>query len=67
MYYEEMIIDGVLCWRSTPDGEWSKKTPQQLTAMLTQARQQWHGQPQLSGGYNGQPNHAANRATRECK
>ena len=22
MYYEEKIIDGRLCWRSTPDGEW---------------------------------------------
>lgn len=22
MYYEEKLIDGVLHWRGTPDGEW---------------------------------------------
>jgi hypothetical protein len=38
MYYEENVIDGVLCWRSTPTGEWVAKTPQQLTEMLLEAR-----------------------------
>lgn len=39
MYYEEQVINGVLCWRSTPSGEWVQKTPEQLTAMLLEARQ----------------------------
>ncbi len=30
MYYEESIIDGVLHWRGTPDGEWRSFTPEQL-------------------------------------
>lgn len=38
MYYEERIIDGVLCWRGAPDGRWAEKTPAQLTAMLIEAR-----------------------------
>lgn len=27
MYYEEKIIDGILYWRGTPDGEWIVKKP----------------------------------------
>jgi len=38
MYHEEKIIDGVLCWRGTPDGEWTQKTAKQLTDMLIEAR-----------------------------
>lgn len=38
MYYEERLIDGVLCWRGTPTGEWTAKTAAQLTAMLMDAR-----------------------------
>lgn len=34
MYYEEKVIDGVLCWRSTPGGDWKQKNPGQLTQML---------------------------------
>lgn len=34
MYYEEKIINGVLCHRSTPDGEWVQFTSEQLSAML---------------------------------
>ena len=30
MYYEEKIIDGVLCWRNSPDGEWIQKTHKRL-------------------------------------
>ena len=33
MYHEEKVIDGVLCWRGTPDGEWQQYTLEQLTAM----------------------------------
>jgi hypothetical protein len=36
--YEEKILDGVLCWKVTPDGEWVQKTAQQLTEMLLEAR-----------------------------
>jgi len=31
MYYEEQIINGVLCFRNTPNGEWSEFTIQQLS------------------------------------
>jgi hypothetical protein len=31
MYYEECVIDGVVCCRTTPDGEWRQLTPRQLT------------------------------------
>lgn len=35
MYHEEKIINGVLCWRNTPEGEWREYTQQQLTQMLS--------------------------------
>lgn len=38
MYSDEKIIDGVLCWRGTPNGEWIQKTAKQLTEMLIEAR-----------------------------
>lgn len=43
MIYEEAIVDGVLCWRNSPrnckgHGPWIQKTPQELTAMLLEAR-----------------------------
>lgn len=34
MYYEEHVVNGVLCWRSTPTGEWEQKSPGELTARL---------------------------------
>lgn len=40
MFYEEAVIDGVLCWRGTPNGEWIAKTQQQLTQMLLEARRE---------------------------
>ena len=36
MYYEERIIDGVLCWRDTPDGEWHEFTPVELTDKIAE-------------------------------
>lgn len=34
MFHEEKVILGVLCWRSTPDGEWREFTAHQLTLRL---------------------------------
>lgn len=31
MFYEEKIINGVLCWRSTPDGKFTPFTMEQLS------------------------------------
>jgi len=31
MYYEEKVIDGILCHRGTPNGEWIPYTLQDLT------------------------------------
>jgi len=38
MYHEEQVINGVLCWRGTPDGEWTQYTPEALTIALTAER-----------------------------
>lgn len=38
MYYEEQVQNGVLCYRSSPDGEWIKMSAE-LTAMLLELRQ----------------------------
>jgi len=32
MYYEEKIVNEILCHRGTPDGEWIQFTLEQLTA-----------------------------------
>jgi len=32
MYYEEKLIDGVMCWRGVPDGEWTPYTLKELSA-----------------------------------
>lgn len=39
MYHEEAIINGKLCWRGTPNGEWIEYTKEQLTLKLQEARQ----------------------------
>ena len=44
MYHEEKIIDGVLCYRGLPDGEWEPYTLEALTIALTAERR-------LSKGY----------------
>jgi len=38
MYHEEKVINGVLCWRGTPDGEWQQYTAEALTIALTSER-----------------------------
>lgn len=32
MYHEDRMVDGVLCWRGTPDGEFIPYTVEQLSA-----------------------------------
>lgn len=34
MYYDEQVINGVLCHRGTPNGKWIPFTVEQLTARL---------------------------------
>lgn len=34
LYYKEKIIDGVLCWRHRPDGEWIPMDPKAMTARI---------------------------------
>ena len=34
MFYEEAVINGVLCHRSHPRGEWTEFTAKQLTERL---------------------------------
>jgi hypothetical protein len=34
MYYEEKVISGFLCWRSTPDGEWLPVTYDKIKEKL---------------------------------
>ena len=39
MYHEEKVINGVLCWRGTPDGEWQQYTAEALTIALVSERE----------------------------
>lgn len=34
MFYEEKVISGILHWRSTPEGEWTAKTAEQLSEKI---------------------------------
>lgn len=34
MYYEEMVMNGVLCWKNSPNGEWHKFSAEELTNRL---------------------------------
>lgn len=36
MYYDEQVIGGVLCHRSTPKGEWIPFTSEELTEKYTE-------------------------------
>jgi hypothetical protein len=38
MYYEEKMIDGVLMYRGTSDGEWKPVTMEMMTRRLTELR-----------------------------
>lgn len=40
MYYEEKVVNGVLCSRTSPGGDWVPMTAEVLTAKLLEARQQ---------------------------
>ena len=37
MYYEEKVIDGVLCCRGAPDGEFTPLSAEELTDKLLRA------------------------------
>lgn len=39
MYYDEEVINGILCHRGTPNGEWIPFTPEQLTQKYIQAKE----------------------------
>ena len=39
MYHEEKVIDGILCWRGTPDGEWTKYSAKKLTEIIIKQKQ----------------------------
>ena len=38
MYYEEQVINGILHWRSSPDGEWKPCRPEEITTRLLEAK-----------------------------
>ena len=40
MYYEEKVINGVLCWRNTPQGRWERFSIEALTSALISERSQ---------------------------
>jgi hypothetical protein len=40
MYHDEKIINGILYWRGTPNGEWTQYTLTQLTAKIERLRRQ---------------------------
>ena len=39
MFHEEKEIDGVLCWRVTPSGEWTPFTAKQLTEKIRELQE----------------------------
>ena len=39
MYYAEKIIDGILHFRITPNGEWKEFSKEKLTEKVTQLRE----------------------------
>ena len=38
MYYKEEIVDGILCYKHTPDGEWIPMSPEKMTRKIMQLR-----------------------------
>jgi hypothetical protein len=40
MFHEEKIINGRLCWRSTPEGKWQEYSVEQVTAKLEEVKQE---------------------------
>jgi len=39
MYYAEEIIDGILCFKTTPNGEWRPLDVRTLTSRLEKAKE----------------------------
>ena len=31
MFYEEQMVNGIMCWRNTPTGEWTQFTIEELS------------------------------------
>lgn len=40
MYYDEKVIDGVLCYRTHPDGEWNQLSPKAMTERIVGLQEQ---------------------------
>jgi len=40
MYYEEKVINGILCYRFSPDAEWKEFTAEKLTMRLLKSEQE---------------------------
>lgn len=38
MYYDEQVINGILCHRSTPKGEWIEFTAKELTEKIIELK-----------------------------
>ena len=38
MYFEEKIINGILCWRDTPTGEWQQYSAAEISAKYEQVQ-----------------------------
>ena len=50
MFYEESVIDGVLHFKTTPDGEWRPINAATLTGMLISCREACKAMATASGG-----------------
>lgn len=40
MYHKEEIINGILCWKGTPNGKWVEYTQEQLTARIEKMKKE---------------------------
>lgn len=43
MYYEEQIINGILCWRNSPDGKFLECSKEELTSKITWLKLELNG------------------------
>ena len=50
MYYDEKVINGILHWRNTPDGNWIPFSSFQLTKMYLKAKEDYQGEIERQAG-----------------
>lgn len=42
MYYEERVVDNILCYRYGPNSEWTQFTVEELTTKFVNLNEEWY-------------------------